>query len=695
MDAARRQVLTTGAALALAASTLAQPPASPRDGLSIDALAATVWVEEFDVSPDGSLVAFKSAKAGTYDIWVVPVRGGEPRQVTSLPGREMAPRFSPDGHTIVFEADAGGTDVRDLYLVPAAGGDVTRLTDHPLDDRDPSWSPDGSRIYFTTQMFWERSLAAIDLASGAIERLGPPGGTLSPDGRHVVFTANRKPRDDDQSNSDVYVMPVRGSQDDERLLTPDTLDALDRSPAWSPDGSRIAFISDRNGWNNVGVIDVATGETTMLLTEPIEHGEPRWSPDGRWISFTKNLDYHYQIFRVAADGSSVEQLTEMPGVNGGSRATGQTRGRHAWHPGGREIFFTHSDPGATGDVWSVSIEGLEPRRITDHRGDGLPGAEAFVWPELMEYRSFDGLEVAALVYKPHGASVGDRLPGLFFFRANSNGQHPVQWHPYVQYFVSRGYVVLAPNFRGSTGRGKVYRQAVHRHGGDHDLRDAFLGMDLLAAEGLGRPRPRRRLRRLDRGLLHDDGGDQGPRALQGGRRMVRLDRSRDAVELCGDGGVEPLSHRRHAARQPRRLLPPVDHLPRGTDPDAFAVPLRAGRPRGEVPSRSSSTACRRPCTATGSTGSSMRASRTAGITGVPTRWRARSRSCRACSTSTCWGSPGTWTTTCTRSPAASVRGSSSAATRPSTSGTRSRTPASASGHHVQWARCDGRDSRSC
>ena len=91
--------------------------------------------------------------------------------------------------------------------------------------------------------------------------------------------------------------------------------------------------------------------------------------------------------------------------------------------------------------------------------------------------------VAGLVYKPKGSQAGDELPALFFFRANSNGQHPVQWHPYVQYFVSRGYLVFAPNFRGSTGRGKAYRQAVHTHGGDHDLRDAFLGMDRLAADG--------------------------------------------------------------------------------------------------------------------------------------------------------------------------------------------------------------------
>ena len=98
-----------------------------------------------------------------------------------------------------------------------------------------------------------------------------------------------------------------------RLLTPDTLNSLDSAPAWSPDGTKIAFISDRNGWNNLGVIDVGTGQTRMLLTEEIEHSEPRWSPDGEWISFTKNLDYQYHIFKIPAEGGEAMQLTQRGG----------------------------------------------------------------------------------------------------------------------------------------------------------------------------------------------------------------------------------------------------------------------------------------------------------------------------------------------------------------------------------------------
>jgi tricorn protease len=273
----RTLALSTGLiAILLGATGFAQAQQARPKGLPIDALANTVWIEEFDVSPDAKTVAYKSAEAGTYDIWTSPVGGGVAKQITHMPGREMNPVYSPDGKWIAFEADYKGVNVRDIYIVPAAGGEPIQLTTDPLNDDDPMWSPDSKTIYFLTAMYGDNSIAAVDIATRKITRIGAGGAmaSLSPDGKVFAFTRNTKPNDDDQSNSDIYVMPVSGGE--ARLLTPDTFNSLDSAPRWSPDSKRLAFISDRNGFNNLGVIDVASGKATMLLTENTEASEPRW-----------------------------------------------------------------------------------------------------------------------------------------------------------------------------------------------------------------------------------------------------------------------------------------------------------------------------------------------------------------------------------------------------------------------------------
>jgi dipeptidyl aminopeptidase/acylaminoacyl peptidase len=108
----------------------------------------------------------------------------------------------------------------------------------------------------------------------------------------------------------------------------------------------------------------------------------------------------------------------------------------------------------------------------------------FVWPDTVTYRTFDGREVTGLVYKPRVATPRSGHPALLAFRDTLEGQHALGWDPFIQFFVSNGYVVFAPNIRGSSGYGKEYRQLAFQNGGDHDVRDAFVGLDRLSSEGL-------------------------------------------------------------------------------------------------------------------------------------------------------------------------------------------------------------------
>jgi dipeptidyl aminopeptidase/acylaminoacyl peptidase len=108
----------------------------------------------------------------------------------------------------------------------------------------------------------------------------------------------------------------------------------------------------------------------------------------------------------------------------------------------------------------------------------------FVWPEGMTYRSFDGQEIPALVYKPRGTQPRDGHPAILYFRETLDGENATAWNPAIQLLVSNGYLVFAPNVRGSGGHGRDYREIVVGHGGDHDVRDALIGLDRLASDSL-------------------------------------------------------------------------------------------------------------------------------------------------------------------------------------------------------------------
>ena len=471
-----------------------------RNPLSEQALGMTTWIEEFDVSPDGRQLVFKSTRGGNYNLWLVDVAGGEPKQLTfhPVPFRAKNPRWSPDGEWIAYQVDHHLTrqsQVDDVYVVAVGGGQPRNLTETTWsNESNIVWSPDSRHVAFTSSRpSWLNETVPLlgggilraEVASGKLERVSERGGgdlQWSPDGRYIAYTANRV-RDEKTfiSNGDVYMVSVESGE--ERLMTPDTLGFRERDPHWSPDSRKLALTTDRNGYDNVAVVEVGSGETKVLTDIPFDHANPTWSPDGESIAYVVNQEYNYYIETVSADGGTPRRVTDRPGVNGGMERI-QLRGTFRWLPDSRQIAYTHMSPSTTSDLWVIDVDGDTPRRITDSREASMKDESRFVWPELFKYESFDGLEVQGFVYKPKGVVEGDRAPFMLFYRANSSGQHPVGWQPYVQYYVSKGYVVFATNFRGSTGQGKKYFEIVHTWGGDHDIKDAMVGMGLLAEREL-------------------------------------------------------------------------------------------------------------------------------------------------------------------------------------------------------------------
>jgi dipeptidyl aminopeptidase/acylaminoacyl peptidase len=452
-----------------------------------DQIALAQGVHEFTWSPDGKSIAYISTQGGQPEIWVVGSAGGSSKRITSSGTHKKQPHWSKDGKWIAYVAlQPGG--LGDIEIVSADGGETVNLTETASDDGNPAWSPDSKEIAFTENDRVRTRILTVDIASRTMVQLAEGNVSdlkWSPDGKSILFVSDPLlPNDDRRENDDIFEVPADGGSS--RLLTPGTPRFRESSPSWSSNSRQIAYTSDSSGYSNVAVLDRQNGTARTLVPEMIDQLTPKWSPDGNLIAYVRNENSQFNIWITPAQGNGAAvRVSDRDGVNGGfERGNATPQGYYEWSPDGKRIAFTHSDPARTSDLWVANPGTGRSMQLTNSMPPDLRREARFVWPDLTTYRSFDGTEVRALVYKPRGSKPKAGHPALLMFRDTLDGQNAIEWDPFIQFFVSDGYVVFAPNVRGSSGQGKNFRQLVYEHGGDYDVRDAFIGLDKLSSEGL-------------------------------------------------------------------------------------------------------------------------------------------------------------------------------------------------------------------
>lgn len=238
------------------------------------------------------------------------------RPLTPVLGRARHPAWSPDGRWIVFEAD--GPSFSDLYRIERDGTRPTRLTDAPHGSFEPAVSPDGEHIVFASSRDGQAELYRM-AADGAEQTRLPASprdewnARWAPDGRHIAFLSTARGRDE------LFVM--RSDATNRRRLNATradggTLDVLEGEPAWSPDGTRLAYTTRRrDGHSQVWVVDLATGRHTAL-TDSTEHADqPAWSPDGRTLAVVAGRDAEADLYLLHPDGTGRTRLTHTPGAD--------------------------------------------------------------------------------------------------------------------------------------------------------------------------------------------------------------------------------------------------------------------------------------------------------------------------------------------------------------------------------------------
>ncbi len=450
---------------------------------------------------DGRTVFFE--RGG--DLWQVAATGGEPRLVWTTPEAETGVVPSHDGTRVAFSR--GG----DLWVRSLADGHETRLTETEAREGDAVWSPDDRRLAFTAVSGTPREdspdYAGAKIAFRRQEGYAVHVGVISVEGGRAVSVGRTDgtetaPRWLDASrlvlqrvSADLQareVVVADAASGEGRVVFRDddakfwSLEFLGAEPVPSPDGSSVAVISDRDGWDHLYVVPTAGGEARPLTRGAFEASRPAWSPDGRRIALDANEE--------ASPGARQLLIVEAAGSGAPVRVT-SGRGTNIaplWSPDGGRLLYQHTDPRNSADLFVADAKGsAPPRRLTDSMPPALDRA-ALVPPQLVHYKAHDGQRVPAYLFVPEGLDKSRKHPAIVWVHGDGITQNFDGWHTrrdYAvyysvhQYLVQRGYVVLAVDYRGSIGYGKAWRQGHWRDLGGKDYQDIAAGVGYLGSLG--------------------------------------------------------------------------------------------------------------------------------------------------------------------------------------------------------------------
>lgn len=466
------------------------------------------------ISPDGSMVAYlvSSVKMDKDDpgksvthLWIVPATGpaSAARQYTRGDKSVSNIVWSPDGKILAFTME--GEDAKagpQVWFMYADGGEPWQVTKHKSGVRGFEFSPDGKSLLLVATIapdagfekreklkddavvvdhdFKLAQLWTWNIATGDEIQLTKDDATVSdpqwsPDGTHITYTTNPTPLLDDISLQTAWVLDVASGQ---RRKLADT-DEYTHTARWSPDGKSIAYLEQSGEINQANLFVVsADGGAPRKLTGSFElnASTPVWSPDGNTIYFSTDKRETLEIFAANVANGSVRQVTDKPCVIALAEIS----------KNGQTAVGTWTDPSHPTEVFrsDLSFNSITP--ITNQNAwladYALGDTEVVRWKS-----SKDGMEIDGIVTKPVDFDGSHKYPFLLNPHGGPTGSSLLAFNAQEQIFASNGYLVLEPNFRGSSGRGEKFAMANQNDWGGGDYRDDMSGVQSMIDKGWADP----------------------------------------------------------------------------------------------------------------------------------------------------------------------------------------------------------------
>ena len=453
------------------------------------------------------------------DLWQAPIRGGSPAAVWSTPAAESSIVPSPDGTRVAFVRSRGaGSEVVARQLADGHESLVIRADSHTIGN--VSWSPDGrtlvladapkivrheqtpaysgSKIIYAINETLPGETLAVPVSGPSDSKPGRPtsipvrggfGGRRWLDATHLVFDRQST----DYKRRTISVASISG--DEPKTVYEDVDEKFWSIPGGaepgalpSPDGKWIAFLSDRDGWDHLYMMPASGGSAIQVTKGKFEAWRPAWSRDSTRIAFDANDvdrpgDRHIGVATINNDPAHASVTTITSG-----RGTDTSP---VWSPDGTKIVYQHTDPHNSADLFVVDVASRKSARLSDSMPASIDRA-AFVEPQFVHYPGPDGQQVPGWLFVPKNLDRTRKHPAIVWIHGDGVNQNYDGWHvqrnyavyySFHQYLLQKGYVVFAPDYRGSIGYGRAWRQGVYMDVGGNDAKDAWMAADYLRTLG--------------------------------------------------------------------------------------------------------------------------------------------------------------------------------------------------------------------
>lgn len=397
-------------------------------------------------SPDGSRIAYLSNLTGTAQIYVMPTTGGDSIQLTNFPDAISGLIFSPIEEKIVFSKSEGGNERNQIYVMDVDTKEIIALTDNNEVKYDLGpFSYDGQYVSYASN---ERNgkdfdVYVMELKTKHAKRVFDLGGwcgpaEFSPSGKYLAVKRHYS-----SENNDFYLCNLETSEIEH--LTPHEGNIFHGTPRWLPDESAFYITMDKD-------LEFMSLSRYSIKDKSFEYVlKPTWDinglaiqREGKYLTISLNEDGYSKL--TVHNPYTLEMLPyQLPlGEIGGV----------SFSKDGKHMTFSLGDSRRSLNIYVTDMATDVSRQLTNSP-QGVP-PEILVEPELIRFKSFDGLEIPAFIYKPRDSEIGKKLPTIINIHGGPESQYTPGLALLTQYFVHAGYVVVAPNVRGSSGYGKTY-----------------------------------------------------------------------------------------------------------------------------------------------------------------------------------------------------------------------------------------------